>query len=78
MKHQDLEQLGRALFPSRNWKARIAQLLGVDKQTVARWADPEQYDMPPQYHGKIMALAEEHKKNLENVLYRLRNYKRDD
>lgn len=78
MKYHELEQLGKALFPSRNWKARVAQLLDVDKQTVARWADPEQYNMPASYHGKIITLAEEHKRNLENVLYRLRGYKIDE
>jgi hypothetical protein len=75
MKSQDLELLGRAMFPSPNWKSRLAGILGVSKPTILRWLDERDYDMPSKYHAKLMALADEHLKNYKMVLDRLSHYR---
>jgi hypothetical protein len=75
MKPQDLELLGKTIFPSPNWKSRVAGILGVSKPTILRWLDPKDYDMPSKYHAKLMLFADEHLKKYQMVLDRLSNYR---
>jgi hypothetical protein len=75
MNAKQLEKIGTAIFPTKNWKARMADILGVESQTVYRWAKGE-YPVPEEYHKTIFKFAEKQGKAIENALYDLRGFKK--
>lgn len=75
MNGKQLEKIGMAIFPTPNWKKRLADILDVDKQTVYRWVNGG-YPKDAEYHKDILKFAKKQREKLDSAIYSLEGYKK--
>jgi len=74
MSPEQLEMIGKAIYPTPAWKSCVARMLGVTTQTVRRWALGA--GVPDDYHHLILKKAEDQCNVINNALYELKGFKK--
>jgi hypothetical protein len=72
-----LAEVGRALFESEDWQARLAKGLGVERDTIRQWQRPRSTFGPrhPAWDD-LLALVERRRAGLEKAEAELREWLR--